>query len=138
MTEPPWVTGVFSRIVTAVRVRCTIRASAAARGDERLGTIVETSARRAYPSRHEEKRMRVGRAMQIAGVAAVLSVLAGGNARAGEATFESKLGSDAAKIADDVKISMMNGDNAGREDGRGLVPYYKARRMAWTPKPVSA
>jgi hypothetical protein len=39
--------------------------------------------------------------------------------------FESELGSDVAKIVDDVKISMMNGDNDGLESGRGLVPHLK-------------
>jgi len=72
--------------------------------------------------------------MQSAGVAAVLFVVVAGTARA-DKTFESKLGSDAAKLADDVKISMMNGDNAGREDGRGLVPYYKA--LGAPPKRVA-
>jgi hypothetical protein len=81
-----------------------------------------------------EERMIVGRMMRIAGMAAVLIAVVAGSARA-EKTFESKLGSDAAKLADDVKISMMNGDNGGREDGRGLVPYYKA--LGAPPKRVA-
>jgi hypothetical protein len=50
--------------------------------------------------------------------AASLPALAGG-------AFESALGGDVAKIADDVKISMMNGDNDGLDSGRGLVPHLK-------------
>ena len=42
-----------------------------------------------------------------------------------DGAFVSELGSDAAKIADDVKISMMNGDNDGLDTGRGLVPHLK-------------
>jgi hypothetical protein len=39
--------------------------------------------------------------------------------------FESALGADAAKIAAKAKVSMMNGDNEGRENGNGLTPYLK-------------
>src|SRR6267142_2451587 len=78
--------------------------------------------------------MVVARMMRTAAVAAVLLVVVAGTAWA-EKTFEAKLGSDAAKVADDAKISMMNGDNAGREDGRGLVPYYKA--LGAPPKRVA-
>ena len=75
-----------------------------------------------YTDSTGEERMIVGRMMRIAGVAAVLFVVVASAAGA-DKTFESKLGSDAAKLADDVKISMMNGDNGGR--GRAL-----ATRMA--------
>jgi hypothetical protein len=40
--------------------------------------------------------------------------------------FEAELGSDVAKVAEDVKIHMMNGDNDGLGSGKGLVPYLKA------------
>lgn len=40
--------------------------------------------------------------------------------------FEAELGPDVAKVAGDVKIHMMNGDNDGLESGKGLVPYLKA------------
>jgi hypothetical protein len=49
--------------------------------------------------------------------------------------FEAELGSDAAKVAEDVKIHMMNGDNAGLESGKGLVPYLKA--LGSPPKRVA-
>jgi hypothetical protein len=49
--------------------------------------------------------------------------------------FEAELGSDAAKLAGDVKIHMMNGDNAGLESGKGLVPYLKA--LGGPPKRVA-
>ena len=49
--------------------------------------------------------------------------------------FEAELGSDAAKVAEDVKIHMMNGDNAGLESGNGLVPYLKA--LGAPPKRVA-
>lgn len=39
--------------------------------------------------------------------------------------FEKELGADMAKVVDDVKISMMNGDNDGLDSGRGLVPHLK-------------
>jgi hypothetical protein len=49
--------------------------------------------------------------------------------------FEAELGSDPAKVAGDVKIHMMNGDNAGLESGKGLVPYLKA--LSGPPKRVA-
>ena len=49
--------------------------------------------------------------------------------------FEAELGSDAAKVAGDVKIHMMNGDNDGLESGKGLVPYLKA--LGAPPKRVA-
>jgi hypothetical protein len=49
--------------------------------------------------------------------------------------FEAELGSDAAKVAEDVKISMMNGDGKGLESGKGLVPYLKA--LGGPPKRVA-
>lgn len=48
--------------------------------------------------------------------------------------FESELGTDAAKVAADVKISMMNGDSNGVPSGKGLVPYLKA--LGGPPKRV--
>ena len=56
--------------------------------------------------------------------AAALLVVAPIAAFAGGA-FETELGTNPAKILDEVKISMMNGDNEGRDDGRGLVPHLK-------------
>jgi hypothetical protein len=49
--------------------------------------------------------------------------------------FEAELGSDPAKVAGDVKIHMMNGDNAGLESGKGLAPYLKA--LSGPPKRVA-
>jgi hypothetical protein len=40
--------------------------------------------------------------------------------------FAAELGPDAASVAADVKISMMNGDGDGADSGRGPVPYLKA------------
>ena len=49
--------------------------------------------------------------------------------------FEAELGSDATKLAEDVKINMMNGDGNGLESGKGLVPYLKA--LGGPPKRVA-
>jgi hypothetical protein len=58
------------------------------------------------------------------GAALLLGILVPGTpAVAGP--FEAELGSDAGKVAQDVKISMMNGDGTGVESGEGLVPYLK-------------
>jgi hypothetical protein len=74
------------------------------------------------------------RAMRIAGAALLLGILVPGTpAVAGP--FEAELGSDAAKVAQDVKISMMNGDSKGVESGKGLVPYLKA--LGGPPKRVA-
>lgn len=62
--------------------------------------------------------------LRTAAIVAGLSVPAAMPARA-DAVFESALGPDTAKVADDVKISMMNGDNDGLDSGRGLVPHLK-------------
>jgi hypothetical protein len=48
--------------------------------------------------------------------------------------FEAELGTDPAKVAADVKISMMNGDSEGVPSGKGLVPYLKA--LGGPPKRV--
>lgn len=53
-----------------------------------------------------------------------LSIVAAPAAMAGP--FQEELGSDAAKLASDVKLSLMNGDGDGAESGRGPVPYFKA------------
>jgi len=63
----------------------------------------------------------LGKITRAAAAAVLLSTAPAMAAMAG--AFQDALGSDAAKV--DVKISMMNGDNAGRDDGRGLVPHYK-------------
>jgi hypothetical protein len=68
--------------------------------------------------------MFVERAIHATTAVALIFVVAAMPAWAGGA-FESELGSDVAKVADDVKISMMNGDNDGLDSGRGLVPHLK-------------
>jgi len=68
--------------------------------------------------------MFVNRLTRAAAMVASLSALAVMPAWA-DGAFESELGSDVARIVDDVKISMMNGDNDGLESGRGLVPHLK-------------
>ena len=40
--------------------------------------------------------------------------------------FATELGPDAAAVAEEAKISMMNGDGDGADSGRGPVPYLKA------------
>lgn len=57
-------------------------------------------------------------------VAAAVMLLHAGPARAAGA-FEAELGADPAKAVAKAKISMMNGDNDGRESGSGLTPYLK-------------
>jgi len=66
-------------------------------------------------------------ALAVGAAAAAVPAVAG--------PFEAELGSDAAKVAEDVKIHMMNGDNAGLESGKGLVPYLKA--LGGPPKRVA-
>lgn len=68
--------------------------------------------------------MIVNRVVRVAAALAAFFVFVAMTARAGGA-FESELGSDVAKVTDDVKISMMNGDNDGLDSGRGLVPHLK-------------
>jgi hypothetical protein len=70
------------------------------------------------------------------GIVAVLSLgMVGSVPSAVAGPFEAELGSDPAKVAGDVKIHMMNGDNAGLESGKGLVPYLKA--LGAPPKRVA-
>lgn len=42
-----------------------------------------------------------------------------------QGAFEAEYGKDLAAVAAKAKISMMNGDNEGRENGNGLTPYLK-------------
>ena len=73
---------------------------------------------------------------RMSGLAAVLSLgLVTSIPLASAGPFEAELGSDAAKVASDVKIHMMNGDNDGLESGKGLVPYLKA--LGAPPKRVA-
>ncbi|MFO1401812.1 MAG: hypothetical protein U1F30_11485 [Steroidobacteraceae bacterium] len=66
---------------------------------------------------------------------AALSLLAvAGNALAG-GSFQEELGSDPAKLAGEVKLSLMNGDGDGADSGRGPVPYFKA--LGAPPKRVA-
>jgi hypothetical protein len=70
------------------------------------------------------------------GILAVLSLgMVGSVPSAVAGPFEAELGPDPAKVAGDVKIHMMNGDNAGLESGKGLVPYLKA--LGAPPKRVA-
>jgi hypothetical protein len=64
-------------------------------------------------------------AFRTAGAAAVALSIALALPAFSAGIFEKELGADAAKRVDDVKISMMNGDNDGMESGRGLVPHLK-------------
>lgn len=74
------------------------------------------------------------RGLRFAVAALALGAIAG-VPRAVAGPFEAELGSDAAKVAEDVKIHMMNGDNDGLESGKGLVPYLRA--LGGAPKRVA-
>lgn len=63
----------------------------------------------------------------------VLGLAAVGVANAG--SFQEELGSDAAKLAGSVKLSLMNGDGDGAESGRGPTPYLKG--LGAPPKRVA-
>jgi hypothetical protein len=71
------------------------------------------------------------------GITVALTVLGicGAVAPAAAGPFDAELGTDVAKLAGDAKISMMNGDSAGLESGKGLVPYLKA--LGGPPKRVA-
>ena len=68
-------------------------------------------------------------------IAALSLVLFAAIRPAAAGPFEKELGTDPAKLAGDVKISMMNGDGKGLESGKGLVPYLKA--LGGPPKRVA-
>lgn len=73
---------------------------------------------------------------ELRGIVAVLSLgVAAAIPTAVAGPFEAELGSDAAALAGDVKINMMNGDNDGLASGKGLVPYLKA--LGAPPKKVA-
>lgn len=66
---------------------------------------------------------------------AVLSLLVVAGSAAAGGSFQEELGSDPAKLAGDVKLSLMNGNGDGAESGRGPVPYYKG--LGAPPKRVA-
>jgi hypothetical protein len=78
--------------------------------------------------------MKITRALRCAVGVLSMGVLAS-IPPAAAGPFEAELGSDPAKVAADVKIHMMNGDNDGLESGKGLVPYLKA--LGAPPKRVA-
>ena len=75
------------------------------------------------------------RAARAAAILAALLILVATRGWAKEATFAAELGTDAAKVVDDVDLSMMNGNQNGVDSGRGPVPYYKG--MGTPPKRVA-
>jgi hypothetical protein len=66
---------------------------------------------------------------------AVLSLLVVAGSAAAGGSFQEELGSDPAKLAGDVKLSLMNGNGDGAESGRGPVPYFKG--LGGPPKRVA-
>jgi hypothetical protein len=79
--------------------------------------------------------MRLDRTLRTVVMLAAFGGFAATPGWGGGNTFESELGSDPAKVLDDVKLSMMNGNGDGSDSGRGPVPYFKALKAP--PKRVA-
>lgn len=77
----------------------------------------------------------MNRAEKWVQVLAAWSLIVGAVSAAAAGPFEEELGSDPAKLAGEVKLSMMNGDGDGADSGRGPVPYLKA--LGAPPKRVA-